>query len=60
MKEILLRLTSRKFLLALSGAVFIILNDGLSLGIDPEVYKYVVTLLVSFIAVEGAADIKGR
>ena len=51
------KLRSRKFLLALSGAVLIVLNEGLGLGIDVEAYGYIVGVIVAYIAGEAVVDV---
>lgn len=51
---------SRKFLLALVGAIVVFLNGAYDLGLNTEEVLTMAGLLISFIAVEGAADIKER
>lgn len=50
------RLRQRKFLVPMAGIVLIVLNDILLLGIDPEHYKYIVGLIIGFVASEGYVD----
>ena len=57
MNDLLIRFTSRKFLLALATGLLIVLNEGFDLGIDQNAYWAIVGLAVSFIAAEGAADV---
>ena len=49
---------SRKFLVAVFDALFIVLNEGLELGIPQDVYAYITGILIAYIVVEGARDIK--
>lgn len=51
------KLKSRKFLLALSGAVLIVLNEGLGLGIDVDAYKYIVGVIMAYVAGESVVDV---
>lgn len=50
------RLKSRKFLLAVASALFIILNEGLELGIPAEVYGWIVSVVVAWILGESYID----
>ena len=52
------KFTSRKFILAVTGAVLIILNDGLDLGIDSETVLAFAGLLAVWIGGESAVDAK--
>ena len=56
MDKLIVKLTSRKFLLSLSTALLIVLNEGLGLGIDPEAYKWICGVIIAYIAAEGAKD----
>lgn len=51
------KLQSRKFWVAIIGALFMVLNDGLGLGIDQETVEDTLKLLLAWIGVEGAADV---
>jgi hypothetical protein len=50
------RLKSRKFLVSVSTALLIILNEGLSLGIPPDVYGWIVGVIIAFILGESYID----
>ena len=50
------RLGSRKFLMALGTALFIILSEGLGLDIDPAAYKWIVGAVVAWIVGESYID----
>lgn len=50
------KFTSRKFILAVSGAILIILNDGLELGIDSDTVLAFAGLLATWIVGESAVD----
>ncbi len=58
MKEILLRFTSRKFLLAVLGVLIVFYNKELQL--TPEQINAITTLIISFTAAEGIADTVSR
>ncbi len=51
------KLTSRKFLLAIANALFIILNEGLELGIPVQAYGWITGAIISYILAEGARDV---
>lgn len=48
---------SRKFLVALSSAILIVLNEGLGFGIDPSAYSYIVTIAIGYIVSQGVVDV---
>jgi len=50
------KLTSRKFLMALAGALILILNDGLGLGVPKDVYWQIVAIVIGYIAGEAVVD----
>lgn len=52
------KFTSRKFILAVTGAILIILNDGLDLGIDSDTVLAFAGLLAVWIGGESAVDAK--
>lgn len=52
------KFTSRKFILAVTGAILIVLNDGLDLGIDSETVIAFAGLLATWIVGESAVDAK--
>lgn len=52
------KLKSRKFILAVVGAILIILNDGLDLGIDSETVLAFAGLLAVWIGGESVVDAK--
>lgn len=52
------RLKSRKFLMALASAVFIVLNEGLELGVPTEAYSWIVGVVVAWILGESYVDSK--
>jgi len=51
------KLQSRKFWVAIVGAVVMVLNDGLDLGISQETVDDALMLLMTWLGVEGAADV---
>ena len=51
------KFTSRKFLMALFDALFIILNEGLELGIPQDVYLWITAIIITYIAGEAAVDV---
>jgi hypothetical protein len=59
-KDLLARFTSRKFLLTLAASIAA-LTAGMQDGIltQPEVWA-VITPILAFIGIEGAADVAGR
>ena len=52
------KFTSRKFILAVTGAILIVLNDGLDLGIDSDTVIAFAGLLATWIVGESAVDAK--
>lgn len=52
------RFLSRKFILAVVGGIVVFLNGAYDLGLNTEEILSFVGILVSFIVVEGAKDIK--
>lgn len=54
------RLKSRKFLLALGTFGFAILTDVFGLNISPETWSTILTVVLGYIGIEGAADIAER
>ena len=50
------RLKSRKFLMALASAVFIVLSEGMELGIPPDAYGWFVGVVVAWILGESYVD----
>jgi len=50
------RFLSRKFLVAVFSALFIILNEGLGLGVPQEAYGYITGIVIAYIAAQGAVD----
>lgn len=55
-RPILQRLGSRKFLMALGTALFIVLSEGLGFDIDPDAYKWIVGAVVAWIVGESYID----
>jgi len=51
------KLTSRKFWMAIAGALIIVLNEGLGLGIPEETYWSIVALVLGYVFGEAAVDI---
>jgi len=51
------KLTSRKFLLALAGTVFVILNEGFGLGVPKDAYNWIAGFIISYIAGESVVDV---
>jgi len=49
---------SRKFLMAIGNALFIILNEGFRWGIPQDVYWYLFGIVASYILGEAMVDIK--
>jgi len=54
------KLTSRKFWMVVVGAVFLVLNQGLNLGLDEETITAFIYLILGYVFAEGAADIVSR
>ena len=54
------KLKSRKFWMAVGGALLIVINEGLGLGINPTVYWAIVTPIVAYIFAEAAVDAAER
>jgi uncharacterized membrane protein HdeD (DUF308 family) len=54
MNDLISRLSSRKFLLALLGIVVVFFRDSLHLGTDA--IQAITALIISFTAAEGVAD----
>jgi uncharacterized membrane protein len=52
------RLRSRKFWLAIASAVIVFLNKAYDWGLDEKEILAIVASLLSFVLVEGYADIK--
>ena len=57
MKDLMQRLTSRKFLLAALGGLLVFANSAFDLGLSHEEMQQVISFFVSFIAAEGIADV---
>jgi hypothetical protein len=51
------KLLSRKFLMAVISAALVIANDGLNLGLDQNTIIAFGSIVVGYIAIEGATDI---
>ena len=51
---------SRKFWLAVVAAVFVVLNEGLGLGLPEETITAFVILILGWLGVEGTADVVSR
>lgn len=56
MRPFVQRLKSRKFLMALASAIFIILNEGLEMGVPVDVYGWIVGVVVAWILGESYID----
>ncbi len=56
MRPTLQRLTSRKFIMALASAIFIVLNEGLEMGIPTDAYGWLVGVVVAWILGESYVD----
>ena len=56
MRPFLQRLKSRKFIMALASAIFIVMNEGLDLGIPPDAYGWLVGVVVAWILGESYVD----
>lgn len=54
------RLKSRKLWLAVISALLVILNKKLNLGLSDQDIALMVTSLLSFVVVEGGADVMER
>lgn len=59
-QELIARLTSRKFLLAFVAAIVVFGNAFFDWGITNEQVWAILTPILAFIGVEGAADLKNR
>jgi hypothetical protein len=51
------KLTSRKFWMAIAGAVLVVLNEGLDLGIPEDTYWGIVALVLGYIFGEAVVDV---
>lgn len=51
------KLASRKFWMAIAGALIVVLNEGLGLGIPEETYWGIVALVLGYIFGEAAVDV---
>jgi len=51
------KLTSRKFWVAICGALYIIITEGLGIDIDREVYWGVVAIIFAYIFGEAIIDL---
>lgn len=56
MRPALQRFTSRKFLMALASAIFIVLNEGLDMGIPTDAYGWLVGVVVAWVLGESYVD----
>lgn len=56
--KIMKKLKSRKFIIAVVGAILIIANDGLDLGIESDTVLAFAGLLATWIVGESAIDLK--
>ena len=56
MRPFLQRFTSRKFLMALASAIFIVLNEGLDMGIPTDAYGWLVGVVVAWVLGESYVD----
>lgn len=54
------RLKSRKFLLAAGTFALAVLTDIFGVSISPDTWNVILTTVIGFIAVEGAADVAER
>ena len=57
-RDILTRLRSRKFLMAIANALFIFINEVMGQPIDPDAYWNITAGVLAFIAIEGYIDAK--
>ena len=51
---------SRKFLLTLGTALFMVMTEGLGWQISAQTWNWVWGLILAYLGVEGAADIVSR
>ena len=49
-------LASKKFVAAISAALFVLLNETLALGIDEDTVTQVVTVIAAYVVGQGIAD----
>lgn len=54
------KLSSRKFLVAVASALFVIITEGLGVDIDPDVYWAVVGIAGLYIFGESIVDVARR
>lgn len=54
------RLKSRKFLIAIFGTLFVFLTEVIGVNISTEAWNAIVTLIIGYIGIEGAADVVDR
>ena len=50
------KLKSRKLWMAVVGAVLLVLNEGLDLGINPEAILAVAGIIIAYVLGQGAVD----
>ena len=60
MRPFLDRIKSRKFLVAFFGAMLIVLNEGLELGIPNDTYVWFTGILATYILGESYVDGQSR
>ena len=60
MRPFFQRLRSRKFLMAVSGAILIFINEVLQQPVDMEAYKYISGIIVTWILGESYIDGKHK
>ncbi|MBN2118525.1 MAG: hypothetical protein JW730_18270 [Anaerolineales bacterium] len=53
------KLKSRKFWVAVVGAVLVVLNQGLDLGVNEEAVGNFANIIIGYLIAEGAADAVG-
>ena len=58
MNEFLLRLTSRKFILTVVTFLLFVFAD--KLGIDAETKRYILTIFLGYIGIEGINDVTSK
>lgn len=60
MGDILSRLSSRKFLLAMSEFLFVVITELAGITISAEAWTVITTVVLGYIAAEGTADVVER
>lgn len=53
---IMTKWNSRKLVVSLFSALFIVLNEGLGFGISSDIYQYLVGIVIAYLVMQGWID----